>query len=410
MKVIKFSKILFLVIAVLSVLISCTKEDAYKKFQEGGEIIYAGTLDTVIAQSGKNRINLQMDLGNDASVTKVKVYWNDGRDSSQVAVPRPVSSDIVNLLISNLSPGTYNFKVYTYDKQNNSSVVRNVSGIAYGGDYEASLVNRRIRSAVPSAQVDSLVLTWNEANPGLVKTDLTYARKNGAVVTLTVASTESVTRLTDDYLPGSTLSYRSTYRFNENAFDSYTVTDASTLTLEALPPFERQLPKSAFKELILPTDVLEGGFGWLMPALWNGVYTGNGFATQPGKPLPVWFTFDTGVSTKINRFIYHMPQDRIFRLEAVKSFEIWGSDNPAPDGSYTNWTLLNTCTSIKPSGSPVGTNTAADIAAAAAGQEFVMPQGNPSTRYIRIKVLSNWGNGSFQAMGEFTFFTRDRIK
>ena len=88
MKVIKYSKILFLIIAALSVLISCTKEDAYKKFQKGGEIIYAGTLDTVIAQSGKNRINLRMKLGNDASVTKVKVYWNDGKDSSQLAVPR----------------------------------------------------------------------------------------------------------------------------------------------------------------------------------------------------------------------------------------------------------------------------------------------------------------------------------
>jgi len=410
MKVIKYSKILCLVIAGLSFLISCTKEDGYKKFQEGGEIIYAGTLDTVIAQSGKNRINLQMNLGNDASVTKVKVYWNDGGDSSQVVVPRPAKSDTVNLLISGLFPGTYNFKVYTYDKQNNSSVVTNVSGIAYGEDYENSLVNRRIRSAAPSTQVDSLVLTWNEANPGLMKTDLTYTRKNGDIITLTVPSTESVTKLTDDYLAGSTLSYRSTYRFNENAFDSYTVTEASTLTLVALPPYERQLPKSAFKEVLLPTDVLEGGFGWLMPALWNGVYTGNGFATQPNKPLPVWFTFDTGVSTKINRFIYHMPQDRIFRLEAVQSFEIWGSDNPASDGSWGSWTLLNTCTSFKPSGSPVGNNTAADIAAAAAGQEFVMPHANPSTRYIRIKVLSNWGNGPFQAMGEFTFFTRDRVK
>lgn len=410
MKIIKYSKILFLVVVALSAVISCTKEDAYKKFQKGGEIIYAGTLDTVIAQSGKNRINLQMNLGNDAAVTKVKVYWNDGKDSSQIAVPRPASSDIINLMISNLSPGTYNFKVYTYDKQNNSSVITNVSGIAYGEDYENSLVNRRIRSAVPSSQVDSLVLTWNDANPGLVKTEVTYTRKNGTVVTLNISSEESLTKLTDDYLPGSTLSYRSTYKFNENAFDSFTVVEPSTLVLTALPPFERQLPKSAFREVILPTDVLEGGFGWLMPALWNGVYTGNGFATQPNKPLPVWFTFDTGISTKINRFIFHMPQDRIFRLEAVKSFEIWGSDNPAPDGSWGSWTLLNTCTVIKPSGSPLNTNTAADIAAAAAGQEFIMPSGNPSTRYIRIKVLSNWGNGSFQAMGEFTFFTNERVK
>ncbi|TDQ08131.1 DUF4998 domain-containing protein [Pedobacter metabolipauper] len=404
-----YLKVLFLAVAGLSFLASCTKEDDYKKFQEGGEIIYAGTLDTVIAQAGKNRINLLMNLGSDASVTKIKVFWNDGSDSAQVAVARPAASDIVNLLIPNLETGTYNFKVYTYDSQNNSSVVRNVSGIAYGNEYESSLVNRRINSAVPSAQVDSLVFTWNEPNPGLISTEIRYAKKNGDLVSVIVPATQTITKITEDYLAGSTLSYRSTYKYDVNAFDTYTVPEFLTLTLNALPPFERQLPKSAFKEVILPTDVLEGGFGWLMPALWNGVYTGSGFATTPGVALPVWFTFDTGVSTKINRFLYYMPQDRIFRLEAVKSFEIWGSDSPAADGSWASWTLLRTCVSIKPSGSPVGTNTAADIAAAAAGQEFVMPDGIPKTRYIRIKVLSNWGNGAFQAMGEFTFYTRDRV-
>lgn len=408
MKAVKYFNVLFIAAVALLCLASCTKGDAYKKFQKGGEIIYAGTLDSVIAQSGKNRINLMMTLGNDASVTKIKVYWNDGSDSAQVAVPRPATSATVNLLIPNLVVGTYNFKVYTYDKQGNSSVVKNVSGIAYGADYESSLVNRRIKTAVPNTGLDSLILTWNEPNPGLVKTELTYARKNGIIVTVSVPPTETVTKLSDDYLAGSILTYRSTYKFDPNSFESYTVPEALTLTLNAMPPYERQLTKANFREFILPTDVLEGGFGWLMPALWNGVYTGNGFATQPGKPLPVWFTFDTGVSTKINRFVYHMPADRIFKLEAVKSFEIWGSNNPATDGSWGSWTLLRTCDSFKPSGSPVGTDTSEDKAAAAAGQEFVLPEGLPSTRYIRIKVLSNWGNGSFQAMGEFTFFTRER--
>ncbi len=103
-----------------------------------------------------------------------------------------------------------------------------------------------------------------------------------------------------------------------------------------------------------------------------------------------------------------MPADRIFNLESVKSFEVWGSNAPASDGTWASWTLLTTCTSVKPSGSAAGTNTAADIAAAAAGQSFTLPDNLIKTRYIRIKVLSRWGVGTFQAIGELSFFTSDR--
>lgn len=231
MKVIKYCKVLFMVAASLWFLGSCTKADDYKKFQEGGEIIYAGTLDTVIAQSGKNKINILMKLGSDASVTRVKIYWNDKLDSTQLVIARPATSNIVNLLIPDLAVGTYNFQVYTFDNKGNSSVVRSVSGIAYGADYENSLVNRRIISATANAQLNSLILTWNEPNPGMVKTEITYIKKDGEVVTRTVANAETVTQLAKDYLVGSTLTYRSTYKFDENSFEPYTVTQPSVRTL-----------------------------------------------------------------------------------------------------------------------------------------------------------------------------------
>ena len=232
MKVIKYCKVLFMVAAGLWFLASCTKADDYKKFQKGGEIIYAGTLDTVIAQSGKNQINMLMRLGSDVSVTRVKVYWNDKLDSAQLAIARPATSNIVNLLIPNLTVGTYNFQVYAFDKNGNSSVVRTLSGIAYGVDYENSLVNRRIISATANAQLASLILAWNDPNPGMVKTEITYTKKNGDVVTRTVANVEMVTNLPNDYLIGSTLTYRSTYKFDENSFEPYTVTQSSVLTLK----------------------------------------------------------------------------------------------------------------------------------------------------------------------------------
>lgn len=388
---------------------SCSKMDDYKEeFMKGGEIIYAGALDTVIAQSGYKRINLKMVLGKDPQVTRIKAYWNDRQDSIEIPVQRPLVSDTVNLMIDDLEARSYSFTVYTFDQQNHSSVIRTASGAAYGDDYVNSLGNRIIKSVAPNVRVDSLIIKWSEANIGQVLTEVTYSKRNGELNTVRLLSTDSIVGLPDDYLGGSELQYRSAYMPNENSYDTFWVTQSSSIILNALPPYERQLDKTRFAKVTLPTDVGASQYAtWPMTNLWNGYVTGTGYATAVGAN-PVWFTFDMGESVTLNRFMYWMPQDRIYNLEAVKSFEIYGSNAPASDGSWASWTYLMTCNSYKPSGSPAGTNTAEDVAYAAAGQEFIIPDGAPKTRYIRIKVLSNWGNGTFQAMGELTFYTRDR--
>jgi len=70
---------------------------------------------------------------------------------------------------------------------------------------------------------------------------------------------------------------------------------------------------------------------------------------------------------------------------------------------------LADCQSIKPSGLPGGETTAGDIDYAKAGEEFKFSQGSPKVRYLRIKVLETWGNGSFITMGELGVWTSDKI-
>lgn len=409
MKINKYILIAIPVIAGILYISSCSKQDDYKKeFLAGGEIVYAGALDTVIAQSGYKRINLKMVLSNDPQVTKIKAFWNDRQDSVVIPVQRPVASNTINFLINNLNAGNYNFIVYTYDNQNHASVVRNASGVAYDDNYLNALANRTIKSVTPSIAVDSMLIKWNEPNAGQIDTEIKYTLQNGSEQVILLKPADTMVGIKEGYLAGSVLQYRSRYIPNATSFDTFVVKEYSTLTLDALPPYERQLDKSLFKQYKLPTDVGASTYAtWLMTTLWNNTYNTPGYATAIAT-LPVWFTFDLGESARINRFIYWMPQDRIYNLEAVKSFEIWGSNTPATDGTWDSWTYLSTCTSTKPSGSALGTNTADDIAAAAAGQVFVIPAGTPKTRYIRIKVLSNWGNKTFQAMGELTFFTSDR--
>lgn len=411
MRRIKYSWIMVVVLAILTGFFSCSKMDEYKdEFQKGGEIIYAGALDTVIAQSGYKRINLKMTLGKDQQVVKVRAYWNERGDSLEMPIQRPVSSDTINMLIPDLAARSYSFAVYTYDEKGHASVVRTASGMAYGDDYVNALSNRTIQSIAPNSRVDSMIVKWNDANSGQILTELSYLTAAGEAKTVLLLPTESVLALSEeDYQGGSELTYRSAYLPNANSYDTFWVVQPSTVVLNALPPYERQFDKSLFRRMQLPTDIGASQYAtWPMTNLWNGYVTGNGYATAVG-PTPVWFTFDMGQSAKINRFIYWQPMDRLYNLEAVRSFEIYGSNDPNADGSWDSWTFLRTCEAIKPSGSPAGTNTAEDIAAAQAGHEFVMPTNIPKTRYIRIKVLSHWGaTATFQAMGELTFFTKDR--
>ncbi|MBO9659006.1 MAG: hypothetical protein J7527_09290 [Chitinophagaceae bacterium] len=408
MKFQHYISILLIAIAGVPQFSACSKMDAYKEeFMAGGEIIYAGALDTVIAQSGYKRINLQMVLGKDPQVTKIKAYWNDKRDSVEIAVQRPLASDTVNYLIGNLTAGGYSFTVYTFDAQEHMSVLRNASGVAYDDDYVNSLANRTLRSIAPNTAVDSLILKWNDSNLGQIKTELIYTLRNGGEKVLTLLPGDSIVGIPDEYVPNSELRYRSFYKPNENAYDVFASPEYSEVTLAELI-YERQLAKSGFRQNSLPGDVGNSQYAtWTMAKLWDNTYAAPGYATAVAA-LPLSFTFDTGESTSINRLIYWMPSDRIFNTDAAKSFEIWGSDAPAANGSWDSWTLLGTFNSVKPSGSAPGTNTAADVAAAAAGQEYVFPANLPKTRYIRIKALSRWGTGTFISMGELTFFTKTR--
>ncbi|MGY0036734.1 DUF5000 domain-containing lipoprotein [Pedobacter sp. NJ-S-72] len=90
---------------------------------------------------------------------------------------------------------------------------------------------------------------------------------------------------------------------------------------------------------------------------------------------------------------------------SLKDFEIWGSNNPNPNGDMdATWTRLVTCNVVKPSGSPYGVETAADIAYGKKGFAFDFPAGLGSYRYVRIRSLKNWSGSYFMSIGEFTLW------
>ncbi|WP_343561316.1 DUF4998 domain-containing protein [Sphingobacterium sp.] len=401
MKIIKYITCFFFCIVAGTVIMSCTKEDDYKEITKDGEIYYPGRADSVAANGGRNRIQLRIILGNDPLVTKVKVFWKNNTDSVEANVVKTTGKDVVDFMFNNLTQGAYSFEVYTYTANNARSIVKKVTGTAYGDNYQRALSNRTVKSIGFSPDGNKLIVDWNAALDGEKSIELKYIDEAGVAQTVIVPGGSATTEL-PGYKEQSKITYRSIYLPEPHAIDEFTVEPMES----TIPLFERQLDKSKFKEYVLPTDVTDN-WGWLLRFLWDENYETPGFAsTYSNTP---WFTFDMGESVSINKFKTWQATDRIFRAESIKRFEIWGSNNPASDGSWASWTKLAECQSVKPSGLPVGQTTDGDINYAKAGEEFKLAPGTPKARYIRIKVLETWGNGSFITMGELGVWTSDKI-
>jgi len=195
-------------------------------------------------------------------------------------------------------------------------------------------------------------------------------------------------------------------------WDNITTIKKATVT----PLEEVMLDIYEFDDLKLSTDEPDA-FSWFMPNLWNGSIDGSGFHTDqttPGAIVPPYttpyhmFTFDLGVLAKISRIKFWQRQGTwIFSHGNPRHFEIWGRpDFPTDDGaSFDGWTLLVANGEvIKPSGGPIGSNSAEDTASAALGEEFDASLSAPPVRYIRFVQIQNWTDGKFIHIMEFNFW------
>lgn len=213
MKIIKYLTYLFLISAGLWVS-SCKKMDDYKKFLAGGEIKYPGKVDSVIVHSGKNRIILSLILGSDPSVTKVRAYWKNRGDSVEIDVARSTGIDTVNMMISNLSEGIYNFELFTYDSKGNKSVVKNTSSTVYGSTYEGSLLDRPLSSAACGD------IKWGTATAEMLGVEVSYTDNSNISHKLSVPNSELKTTLLN-LGSDAKFDYRTMYIPNPLAIDTF---------------------------------------------------------------------------------------------------------------------------------------------------------------------------------------------
>lgn len=182
---------------------------------------------------------------------------------------------------------------------------------------------------------------------------------------------------------------------------------SETVYAELTPLKEEEIDKAKFSVLRLPGDTWQSNVSSrTLDKIWDGITTGasHSYNGKVGVGFPQHFTFDLGTTATINRMVYYpkaVKNDTY--TTTARFFEIWGSNDPDPDGGWDNWVKLVDCELIKPSGLPGSQYTAEDFAYCQNGINYDFPPGIPPVRYIRFKTLSLW-SGSNVNVYEITLF------
>ncbi|WP_170147990.1 DUF5000 domain-containing lipoprotein [Marinoscillum furvescens] len=185
------------------------------------------------------------------------------------------------------------------------------------------------------------------------------------------------------------------------------VTELKTAMVKPLK--EEQIPLSSYADIVLEGDQI-AAFTWELFYLYDASVGGKGYHTgqsEPGHIVPPYvepyhmFTLDLKKPRVLSRFKFWQRQGSrwAYNHGNPKSFEIWGVDElPADNGASmenNGWVLLvPDGKTIKPSGLPPGTNSAEDVAAAAAGHELAVVDRTP-VRYVRFVCFESWSGGKF---------------
>lgn len=204
--------------------------------------------------------------------------------------------------------------------------------------------------------------------------------------------------------------------------------NVSDTIYKTLTPIEEvKLPKTEFRNAALPTDYFitaENNNAYRLEQLWLGpeAADGNFYATSHSAPIPQWFTIELGGEMSISR-IQKWPRSdyELYSSTAPRVFQVWGSDNPNPDGSWDeSWELLGEFEQFKPSGygegREVGPITDEDRDYWYNKTEFELvpteqaPDPYQTVTHLRFKILSTYATYGTETqmgqviIGEFTFW------
>lgn len=301
--------------------------DIHKEYIEGGEIIYAPKADSVKFIAGKDRIQFFCRVYNSPNVKSVNLYWNDGLDSLIIPVSFNSSYDSIQVMLENMEEKSYTFNVQLVDNFGHHSLITTDFGTAYGANFQAALMDRRIKSVTLTDKEASI--DWYSAAEGLLANEVRYVRNNGTESIIRMPSDEFTTHC-PDAKAGEEFEYRSLFIPEEEAVDTF-----YTEWTKELLPAEYKFDRSGWTITVSDETAGDGGgkdavLDNLLNTWWHSNYTGG------NTPLPHWAIIDMLSSKDISKIeAYRRPGST-----DTKSIEFYVGNTSDVDA--TDWVQIAT--------------------------------------------------------------------
>ncbi len=335
----------------------------------------------------------------DPGISKYIVYWNYGADSVLVDAATTQASDTVKAYINNLEEGSYNFVIHSFYASGDKSVPINIENIpVYGDKYSGGLLNRSVSGI--NYTDNKVMINWNIPDTINITTEVWYTTSLDEVKTVYVDPDSNTLVLPDWKLP-TRIYYRSSYKPQANAIDTFVVNVFDSLSIPNLP-----VDKSLWKEALLPNDVVAGSTETPLSYIWDGqVGSYPDIYQTDAVSIPHTFTIDLGKSYgKLSRFEeWGRPDITGPDNGNPVELEVWGIEDttgsatllPATDPEWKDesilkgWTLL---TEVKRTDDGV------------AGVTTNIVGNPPVVRYIRIRVVKTASETAFSHLSEISFW------
>jgi hypothetical protein len=385
-----------LLLASTIVLTCCKKWDDYKKYISAGEKVYPYAATGIKSYPGNQRVLLTWLHGIDTRVKTYVITWNNGSDSLVVNAGTYKAGDTVKQFITNLPEANYSFTIYSKDVAGNRSVPAHVPAVnVYGPKYQATLLNRPLRSVDYSGSTQLLTVEWNAPDTINLGTQVWYTDAAGAAKSLSFDATQNT--ISFSWQVGSKIYYQSMYKPTSTAIDNFTVVNKDSITVKYAP-----VPKTAWKKVNLPHDIAADAWGTSLSWIWDGKAGGYPqIYHSDGSGLPHHFTIDLGALYALNKVEETGRTD--CACHNVTKFEVWGIADttgaatalPADDAGWKQesqnkgWILLKEIERTDDGVAPFG---------------MVLPDGLPAVRFVRIRVLATRDNSAESHMSELSFW------
>jgi hypothetical protein len=364
---IKFLKHIAFLGSILCIVTSACSDmnELADRFYQEGEIIYASKVDSVATHTGYKKIGIDIFI-NTGRIEKVRIYWNNYRDSTDVQAGN--RKGILRTVLDNMVESAYIFQIVSIDSYGNKSLPVELSGEVVGDNFVSGLRNRNISSAVYTAD-DKVIVNWGNAPNYSTNCKLTYTNMENRTLTVDVPVSENTTVITGWK---SGLSYYTQFVADENAMDTLRI-DATNVAV-----WKEFSDKSAWSV----HSYTGSQHGDMSP---DKAIDGNPLSTwhtNASLNFPYYIVIDFGVALQIDGIVFQNRLDD-------------------PDG--TNWPKqvkwetgndLNTWETVLEFSEMTNTK-----------DELWLPcTTSTSARYLKFNMYSGWNGQPYGYIGEMGIF------